>query len=442
MDRLRASLAVFATLVLTACGVGASDDEPTFAPANVSPESTPPAGSTPAESGLPCEVDTILATKCQTCHAAEPKFGAGFPLVTYADLVAPARSDASKKVYDLVKGRVHDDARPMPPSPNPRLTEKERAAIDAWIAGGAKPSTDRCKREVTPSGVKPLSCKPDTVLKPSKPFVMQPNAPRDQYMCFGVDVKVDKKRHVTAFAPKVENTKMVHHILLFQSPVGVPSEPFPCSGVGTVGSAAWTLMGGWAPGADNFELPPEAGFPEDGTTHWIVQVHYNNALVQSGTDSSGYELCTTDQLRPNDAGVVGFGTMAIAIPPRATHTLRCDFPVGPALHGKTFFNAWPHMHKRGTAMSTERLPLGGKPEMVFEEKAYSFEAQQNRKIHAKVSLGDVMRTRCTYKNPSDNFVTFGEATDNEMCFNFTAYYPAIPAYSWVTPSLLAACASE
>ena len=29
---------------------------------------------------LPCDVDEILSTKCQTCHGASPKFGAPFPL--------------------------------------------------------------------------------------------------------------------------------------------------------------------------------------------------------------------------------------------------------------------------------------------------------------------------------------------------------------------------
>jgi hypothetical protein len=36
------------------------------------------------------------------------------------------------------------------------------------------------------------------------------------------------------------------------------------------------------------------------------------------------------------------------------------------------------MHTRGVAMSTEKLPGGtGTPEMIFEQKAFSFEAQSN-----------------------------------------------------------------
>ncbi len=48
-----------------------------------------------------------------------------------------------------------------------------------------------------------------------------------------------------------------------------------------------------------------------GTTHWILQVHYNDASGKNvgQTDNSGYDLCTTDKLRPNDAAVMAPGTV-------------------------------------------------------------------------------------------------------------------------------------
>src|SRR5262249_21995610 len=91
--------------------------------------------------GLPCDVDAVLKANCQKCHAAQPQYGASTSLVTYDDLT---KDHNGQKVYDLVKSRIHDDARPMPPSPNPRLSDKDMGAIDAWIAGGAKSSSDAC----------------------------------------------------------------------------------------------------------------------------------------------------------------------------------------------------------------------------------------------------------------------------------------------------------
>jgi hypothetical protein len=37
--------------------------------------------------------------------------------------------------------------------------------------------------------------------------------------------------------------------------------------------------------------------------------------------------------------------------------------------------------------------------------------------------GDVMKTECTYSNPTASTVRFGGATEDEMCFNFVMAYP-------------------
>jgi hypothetical protein len=336
----------------------------------------PAAGAAPTAKGLPCDVEAILASRCQTCHSNPPKFGANTPLVSWDDLQKPGPgASAGTKLSELVASRIHDDARPMPPSPQSRLAAKELATVDAWIKAGTPSSSATCSNAPAPDGVKPLSCTPDTVLKASKPFVMQGNA-TDQYMCFGVDIALQKKRHITALAPKVDNKQIVHHILLFQTNTSVSTEPFACQ---AFGSAAWKLVAGWAPGGNNLELPAAAGFPENaGTTHWVVQVHYNSTVAKTGTDQSGYELCTTETLRPHDAGVLAFGSTNFSIPPRATRTVRCDYPLGPRFSNVQIFNASPHMHTRGVAMSTEKLPGGtGTPEMIFEQKAFSFEAQSN-----------------------------------------------------------------
>jgi hypothetical protein len=447
----------FAALAVVACtatpsaledGVGGTD------PTRPGNEIVTGPNGNPVETtatGLPCDVDAVLKTRCQTCHSSETKYGASAPLVTHADLQKNGPGAGSgKKVYELVRERIKDTARPMPPSPNPLLTAAELATLDGWIAAGAKPSSERCTSEKAGDGVKPLSCKPDTTLVAGSKFTMQPGSALDQYVCFGVDINLTAKRHITALAPRVDNTKILHHILLFQAPASEPATPTPCA---AFGSAAWKLVAGWAPGGNNLELPPEAGFPEEkGVTHWVVQLHYNNALNLPGqTDLSGYDLCTTENLRANDAGVLAFGSTSFSIPPRATHTIRCDYKLPNTFQGVKLFNASPHMHTRGTAMSTQRLAGGnGAPEKIFDMPAFNFENQANYPITATVAPGDVMRTRCTWKNPGDATIKFGEGTSDEMCFDFIGYYPNIPdrtvfglpLFTWVTPSQSATCAVE
>jgi hypothetical protein len=397
--------------------------------------------------GLPCDVDKVLKTSCQTCHSNPTKYGASAPLVTYDDL--QKTGNGGKKIYEMVHDRIHDADRPMPPSPNPHLGAPDLQTIDNWIAGGAKASSDRCTSAKADDGVKPLNCTPDTTLKAATPYAMPQNMV-DQYVCVGMDINLTQKRHITALAPKLDNKSILHHILLFQSPQSESTTPTPCA---AFGSASWKLVAGWAPGGNNLELPEEAGFPEEkGTTHWVVQLHYNNAKgLANQLDNSGYDLCTTDKLRANDAGVVAFGSTKFSLPPRATTTVKCDYTLPSTFNNVKFFNASPHMHTRGTAMSTERLAGGnGAPEMVFTQPNFSFESQANYPIKTQVAPGDVMRTRCTYKNAGDTTIGFGENTGDEMCFDFIGYYPNIPdktifglpLFTWVTPSQSATCTTE
>ena len=268
---IRSAVAVILTL-LSICLLAACGEEMDLAPltsAKTDPAADAPVGSivttsdgqekVVTQTGLPCDVDAILRNRCQTCHSSPAQYGASAPLVTWDDLQKPGPgANANKKVWELVKERIHDDARPMPPSPQPHLDAKELAVLDAWIDSGAKATDAKCLSDKTNTGVKPLSCKPDTVLKAPKPYELKAGGPTDETVCFGVDLNFTKKRHITALAPKIDNAKVVHHILLLQSDLPVPSTPFPCS---TVGSIAWKLVAGWAPGGDNLELPKEAGIP-------------------------------------------------------------------------------------------------------------------------------------------------------------------------------------
>lgn len=404
-------------------------------------------GDTRGPSALPCDVDAVLKSKCQSCHGASPDFGASVPLVTHQDLTK-AFSKGSGKVFEAVLSRVKDAQRPMPPQPNPKLSEKEIATLESWVKAGAPSSNEVCSSGPQGPIDKPLPCTADQTLVAATPFTMQAGAPLDQYVCFGVDINTATKRHITALGPKVDNKKILHHILLFQTNQAYSTTPKACA---AFGSASWKLVAGWAPGGGNLELPVEAGFPEEkGTTHWVIQLHYNNALNLPGaTDRSGYQFCTTDKLRPNDAGVLAFGSTNFNIPPRSTTSITCDYTLNDSrFNGVKFFNASPHMHTLGQSMSTVRLPGGkGTPETVFDQPSFSFENQSNFPINKTGAKGDVFRTNCTYKNTTDSVVKFGEGTADEMCFDFLAYYPAIPdqtllglpIFTWVTPSAGAKC---
>ncbi|MFT3767195.1 MAG: peptidylglycine alpha-amidating monooxygenase [Minicystis sp.] len=388
-------------------------------------------------SGLPCDVDKILVDHCQQCHGATPSFGAPMPLVTHADLVAPAKTDATKKVYELVAKRTHDTAAPMPQPPNAPLDAASQKILDDWITAGAPSSSDKCNNGGGTGGGVP-SCTPDTKLHPTASYTMPADA-NDMYICYGVDVTVSAKRHITSFIPYIENSKIVHHIVLFQSDASAPPGPVPCS----FGGSMSRIVAVWAPGNPGFSLPQEAGLPLEGTAHYVLQVHYNNIQHLSGeTDASGFDLCTTDELRPNDADVLAFGTENFNVPAHGSLDVSCDFQVPEGSGSYHVIGAMPHMHKLGTVIETKNIPGGtGAPVDIGSRDPWNFDTQYWTPLDQVVQAGDTVRTRCAWTNPSDQAVHFGENTEDEMCFTFELYYPKIesPNWNWSIPSFISKC---
>ncbi len=426
---LRSLLATMVAVVLAiACDGGAQDASPSPA----APQGTAPVSTS---GDLPCDVATVLNERCASCHGAVPSYGAPMPLVTRGDLLAPANSEKHRRVIDLVPGRIADARRTMPPAPNNPLSERERQLLETWIAAGAPAGQACASKAAAAPPTKPLGCQPDVRLRPSKAAVIATDKV-DQYVCYGIQRNTKTKRHVVGLAPHIDNAARVHHVLLFQTIEPLGEEPKPCD---AGASAAWKLIAGWAPGVGPLELPAAAGFPEEGTTNWALQVHYNNAgAIPGQVDASGYDLCTTDELRPNDADMMATGSLDFAIPPRASYDLSCDHRWGSSGFAKDdevptirVFSVFPHMHKLGQTMSVEKLSSAFRtPIPVMPKQLFDFDSQYNRPVEALVSPGEVLRTRCGWKNATDARVTAGEGTNDEMCFAFLMYYPRVKSINW------------
>lgn len=90
-------------------------------------------GGGPA-TGLPCDVEKVLVTRCAACHSAPLK--APMALVSYEDLVAEAKSDPTRTVAEIALGRMRSPTIPMPPKPNEAASGAEIGAIEKWVGAG------------------------------------------------------------------------------------------------------------------------------------------------------------------------------------------------------------------------------------------------------------------------------------------------------------------
>lgn len=368
-----------------------------------------------------CDAEQILETRCRTCHGPTPKYGAPMSLVTPADVRARD-----------VKGRINSGT--MPPS-GP-LPDSERRALNAWIDKGAPAAS--CKTQPAPEP-KALFCKTDVSVRPASAFAV-PSESGDVYVCYGFDPKTASKRHIIGMAPRIDAAAVVHHVTLLVSDSSIPPTPATCP---IAGSSQWRSVFGWAPGGSSLELPKEAGFAFDENSHYVVQVHYSNPTGKVGlTDTSGFDLCTTSELRPNDADVMAFGAHVFTIPPQTTHSVSCTVQVpsyGVTTH---IFATFPHMHTLGTSIATKVFtPDGREAASLGSKDNWDFGNQTWIPVDYTLKPFDTVTTRCAWNNTTDSFVTWGEKTSDEMCYAFMMYWPRITAagWTWASPAVSSVC---
>jgi len=333
-------------------------------------------------------------------------------LKTHADVQAAAVSDPSKKVYQLVGVRVHDTVRPMPPQA--KLTAQQLSEIDAWVAAGASAGSDpACASNGAPveptTPAWPDNC--DATYKVLATTGGQPNT-----VAAGLETHpqvsvtppwgTDEVQAI-AWRAITDNAKVLHHWILYG-----PSREF---------------LFGWAPGKDNNEpLPPDVGvFLPSG--RMTLDVHYNNVTgTQMERDASGVEICVLEKahFRPKTATVTNRLTQTlISVPPRTVDmdvTGTCRHTGAPV----RLLSASPHAHKNAHHMTFTVEKANGQ-KITMHDDAFNFEEQTVYPMTPPVVIeaGDRIITTCTFSNPTDRTITFGENTGNEMCFNFAMYEP-------------------
>lgn len=422
--------------------------------------STPPSGAADsggdvpnAEPTLPCDVATVVAQKCATCHGEEPIGGAPMALVKPSDFTKSIMSirtspGMTEQVASLVKKRIQDESMPMPPGS--LLPENERAALSAWIDAGMPPGTDSASC-VQPTAADTVDAKPPTAATMrvaddgSVCYQMrnhgQPEPsdttkysvpPGEQYVSFYFKAPWTEASEIVSFNTLYDNKKILHHWLLYTT-LGADMDGTFAPGIGThIGDAA-QLLAGWAVGGNDVELPQDVALrlPPPGSGV-MIEWHFYNAGLETEMDGSAVEICLQPQgTRANTAGMTWLGTEnfngPIGMPARQTSEYG-----GTCLPSRTGMNAvdpihiftlWPHMHQYGRTMRSVVTRADGTQEEVFN-KPFDFNYQITYDVDIDLYPGDVITSTCTFENTSDFSVPFGPSSDQEMCYQFAYSYPA------------------
>lgn len=358
-----------------------------------------------------CEARAVLQARCQTCHGAEVA-GAPMSLVTWDDTQAPSALDKTKKTSDLIKARIHDEKRPMPPVAQGKLKPEELAALDAWIAAGYPNGT--CSTpdvtEPKPEGEFkwPEECTPDKIFQVKahqngQPFDVKANWEDNVTITIPVPWvgKVQGNVHAVAIRPLTSNKRVVHHWILY--------------------AGTREFITSWSPGKEAEIFPEDVGVYMPTSGSFQLNMHYYNQGNSSAEkDESGAEICITSKLRPKTATTNMFGPIALTVPPGKSEAVATCTHNGSG--DVTLITSSPHMHKTGYGGKFEIIRADGKVE-VLDDSPFNQEDQTVTPINAVLKRGDKVRTTCKYDNPTNQTKRFGESTEDEMCFNFARYYP-------------------
>ncbi|MEN0061990.1 MAG: hypothetical protein AAGA48_07535 [Myxococcota bacterium] len=377
------------------------------------------------------DAEPIVAQHCMRCHNADG-LGVG-------DFTDPEQAvDFASLMLSAI-----DAGRMPPPTSDPSCREylgadamsldfEERDILAAWVEGGAVLGDPADSRPVEPQSGELDS--PDLELRipaPYTPVYADPENVDNEYRCFVLESHHDADFYLTAMAPIVDQTSILHHAVLLVKDRSelTPEERAPtgynCMGGATVEANGDTVVA-WAPGMLPVELPPDTGVRVREDQVLVLQIHYFQSPGSEGVaDQSGYAFRTAPSV----------GTLAQTKQAGVAEFL---IPAGDAEHAESgvysprveeeILGVFPHMHTLGDRFYARVLRPDG-TDICVVDGAYDFDNQLTYQFSEPLALSpdDRMEYTCVWNNSSSNpeitgkpvDTRFGERTDEEMCVFFT-----------------------
>lgn len=237
----------------------------------------------------------------------------------------------------------------------------------------------------------------------------------DTYRCVRLTLTEDTfVTNISAVAPPGTH----HTVLSIASGAAAGPDGEQNCGVNTLGMVMLYASG---VGTSPLDFPSGVGLRLAAGTQIHLNLHLYNTTDEVLSGESAILVKKSATQPAILAENVFAGTLQINIPPMTTRTVTGGCT---ANRNYTLFAVWPHMHQVATHQKVE-LIRGGTPQ-ILHDRAFNF-AEQNYYLQSpeiQVQQGDQIRVSCTYNNTTDRTITFGDSSDQEMCFAGLYRYPA------------------
>ncbi|MEE2752208.1 MAG: monooxygenase [Myxococcota bacterium] len=387
---------------------------------------TPPADEAPPT--WHNDVAPIVDAYCANCHT-EGNYG-GFDLSDY---------ETAHSMAEAIRISVVDRA--MPPwmadsSCNDyqydlSLTDAQIDTIADWVEAGAPEGEPSAAPEPAEAPEERTLSRVDKVIEMEAPYT--PVSSPDEYRCFVLDWPYEEDLYVTGFSLNPDNTNVVHHGIAFilepelaeealaldAADDGQGYECFGGPGVAEAQDISW--LGAWAPGGAAGDMPPGTGIGVSAGSKIVLQVHFNVQTSGASPAQVQLELMVEESVE-KPAMIQPWADpswlLGEAMPiPANTDNVTHDFSYTLSRSNFNIHYTSLHMHTRGVAARFWKTDADGNETCLLDIPNWDFDWQRSYMFQEPIETnpGDTLTVECTWDNPTDDTIYWGDNTTDEMC---------------------------
>lgn len=267
------------------------------------------------------------------------------------------------------------------------------------------------------------------------------------YMTCYIRMPVDKRYHITKYTTLYGHKTLVHHSVIYAC-LTDNAQPdveklIAESGPGPYNQKTYKqlceafYMIGTSPSLPDYSFPSITGLPfgKGSYEYFAIEVHYNNpkGLKGESDPGTGLRLFFTENLRPNEIGILTVGQFVLDIPPNQPEvraaTSYCPSQCSSRFKQNITLVAQAlHMHGLGKSIYTTRTRRNAAraPLATLSHFDYNFQTWIDLPDdQAVLEPGEELSMTCVFDSTGrKNTTHWGFSTQEEMCFWWIYYYPA------------------
>ena len=365
------------------------------------------------------DVAPLLYRRCANCHHSGGV--APFPLIAYSETAKRATL-----IAQVTAKRYMPPWLPTEPTfkNSLRLTDAEIALLSRWSDAGA-PAGDPGETPPPPQFSEGWTLgKPDLEAQMTAAFSV-PAEGLDLYQCFAIPAPSATDHWVRALDIRPGNSRVVHHVILFQDTTRTArardhGAGYPC--FGTPGFLPVRGLGGWTPGFLPASNPDDIPELLHGGADLVLQIHYH-PTGKPETDRTRLALYFTSQPPKRRLMDIPLGSNRIDIPAgERAYKVTDHFSVPVEVDA---IGVIPHAHYVCRSMYAYAVLPGGERRTLLRIPDWNFNWQQQYRFAAPIRLPEDSEVfmEFTYDNSAGNprnpnhppaRVRWGPGTADEM----------------------------